>query len=99
MNEHQKKLFLRRIDEVLFYVWDPIGVNDLGPEARDEYSSYADRVWRMALDGETKSDVSSYLTQITTDRMGLDSRKRADDEVADIIWDWKEYFEGPDRLG
>jgi hypothetical protein len=32
---NQSELF-RRIDEILFYVWDPIGVND-SPYARDEY--------------------------------------------------------------
>jgi len=99
MNEHQKQLFLQRVDEVLYYIWDPIGVNGMGPEARDEYSSYADQVWRMALDGKTKSDISDYLTRVVTDRMELDPRKESDDKVAELIWDWKDYFEDPDRLG
>jgi len=29
----------KRIDEILFYRWDPIGVSD-GAWARDEYQSY-----------------------------------------------------------
>lgn len=29
----------RRVDEVLFYVWDPIGVAN-SPAARDEYYGY-----------------------------------------------------------
>jgi hypothetical protein len=35
---HQDELY-RRTDEVLHYIWDPIGVAGV-PEARDEYDSY-----------------------------------------------------------
>jgi hypothetical protein len=41
MNEFmpKDKELYRRIDEVVHYLWDPIGVSDV-PEARDEYHSY-----------------------------------------------------------
>lgn len=99
MNESRKRLFEQRVSEVLFYFWDPIGVNDLGPEARGEYDSYADHVWRIALEGKTKSDIVDYLAEVTTDRMELDRREELENEVAELILDWKKYFEDPERLG
>jgi hypothetical protein len=98
MNEGQKQLFLQRVDEVLFYVWDPLGVSD-APEARDEYSSYADHMWRMVLGGCSKADISDYLTEVTTERMEVAQHKEGDDEIAERIWEWKDYFEDPGRLG
>ena len=38
----------KRCDEVLHYVWDPIGISDV-PEARDEYESYLPTVWRLVI--------------------------------------------------
>jgi hypothetical protein len=92
MNKDQKQQLMYRIDEILYYLWDPIGVND-SPGARDEYTSYADSVWRMALGGKTESELSDYLTGIVTSRMELEPRKESDDSVAALIMSWKEYFE------
>lgn len=39
MRSFNKGELQRRVDEVLFYVWDPIGVSD-EPFARGEYESY-----------------------------------------------------------
>ena len=36
----------RRVDEVLHYLWDPIGVAG-APEARDEYYSYLPHVFSL----------------------------------------------------
>jgi hypothetical protein len=37
---------LRAVDEVLYYVWDPIGIND-EPLARSEYYDYVPRVFEI----------------------------------------------------
>lgn len=88
MNEDRyKQIFKQRIDEVLHYIWDPIGVSDT-PEARDEYSTYADSVCRDALEGKSQLDISSYLTKITSEQMELDPKPEHDNEVAQIILDW-----------
>ncbi len=42
-----KELY-QRIDEVLYYVWDPIGVSD-EPCARAEYSSYTRKILTYVL--------------------------------------------------
>lgn len=85
-----------RIDEVLYYLWDPIGVcgvavledenHQIWP--RDEYATYVDQIWRDVLEGKSKEQISSYLTYVTTELMGMDSRKNHDDIIAGIILQW-----------
>lgn len=43
LSAFERELCLR-INEVLYYVWDPIGVADT-PRARDEYDSYVLQVF------------------------------------------------------
>ena len=68
--EHEE--LLRRVDEVLHYVWDPIGVAG-APEARDEYDSYAPRVFAMLIDGAPSSEIPQFLVAMETEAMGLSS--------------------------
>ena len=49
---------LTRVDEVLHYLWDPIGLSEI-PEARDEYSSYADVVFSMLKRGADGKEIVS----------------------------------------
>jgi hypothetical protein len=59
-----------RVDEILHYVWDPIGVAGT-PEARDEYDSYVARAVGMLFEGAAAEEVARYLHSIETDEMGL----------------------------
>jgi len=61
---------LAAIDEVLWRLWDPIGVNDI-PEARDEYSSYAAGVLGLLRRGAGDEQIIRHLQAIETERMGL----------------------------
>ena len=79
----------RAIDEVLHYVWDPIGVRGV-PQARDEYHAYLPQVFGMLRDGADESKISAYLTSVTTERMGLFSRPDHDREVARVLLNWKD---------
>jgi hypothetical protein len=79
----------RAVDEVLHYVWDPIGVSAV-PQARDEYHGYLPQVFGMLRDGEDESTIAAYLTSVRTERMGLSSRPDHDREVARVLLDWKE---------
>lgn len=97
MDETQHFLLKQRIDEVLYYVWDPIGVNDLGPDARDEYDSYVYDIYQMALSNKSILEISEYLTYITVDRMGLDERREHDNHIAELILDWKAYIQDSDK--
>lgn len=83
----------RAVDEVLHYVWDPIGVNGV-PQARDEYHPYLPQVFGMLREGADESKIAAYLTLVTTERMGLSARPDRDREVARVLLDWRESGHG-----
>jgi hypothetical protein len=76
--------FYKRIDEILFYKWDPIGVSDLD-WSRDEYQAYLPQVFQLALKNDSPVPIAEYLTQITTDRMELRARVKHDMKIAKLI--------------
>jgi hypothetical protein len=86
--QHEKELYLR-VDEVLHYVWDPIGVSGI-PMARDEYQSYVPQVFRLLNENANAEQIVSYLNEVVTERMGLRSNLDAMLGVVEILLDWKE---------
>ena len=92
MNDAEKQTLRTRIDEILFYMWDPIGVND-EPAARKEYEFYVERVWQMVLENKSKEETSSYFYEIVTTRIEIESNKEHNDEITDYILLSKEYIE------
>ncbi len=78
----------KRIDEVLFYKWDPIGISD-GDWARDEYQSYLPQVFKLALENNKPEPIADYLTGIATENMGLSEAKAHDIEIANLILEIK----------
>jgi hypothetical protein len=80
----------RRCEEVLHYVWDPIGVSH-EPGARDEYSGYVPHLCALLRDGATQDDVAAYLDSAVGAAMGLepDAGRAADAAALLIKWrDW-----------
>ena len=77
----------KRIDEVLYNVWDPIGVSDQ-PCARAEYSSYTMTILKYVLK-EDLNQIANQLSKIETDSMGLTSDKDRNLKVAQILLDFK----------
>ena len=65
----QKTLFVR-VDEILHYVWDPIGVRGFG-DVRDEYDTYVPKVVGLLLEEKGKKAVFDHLYLIESERMGL----------------------------
>jgi hypothetical protein len=87
MNED---LLTQRIDEVLHYIWDPLGVKNV-PEARDEYSSYVGTVVRMVVDGRSVQDIADYLISVEIEAMGLDPVRDPSGrhiEISKLLLDW-----------
>ena len=78
----------RRVDEVLYYLWDPIGVAT-SPAARDEYQMYLPTVFTMLHEGMDASPIAVYLDGVVTDRMGLDANPEHSKRVAELLLDWK----------
>lgn len=79
----------KRIDEVLFYKWDPIGISD-GDWARDEYQSYLPQVFKLALENNDPEPIANYLSVIATENMGLSEAKQHDIKIAKLILEIKE---------
>ena len=80
---------LKRVDEVLHYIWDPIGVCGM-PEARSEYSSYTPVVTGMLTSSASVDEISRYLFFVVTDRMGLEGDLVRDRETAEVLVNWFE---------
>ena len=77
----------QRIDEVLYYLWDPIGVSD-EPCARAEYSSYTMTILKYVLK-EDLNQIANQLSKIETNSMGLASDKDRNLKVAQRLLDYK----------
>ena len=78
----------QRADEVLHYVWDPIGVAHV-PEARDEYSGYALRVLGMLLESASPQALAAFLLEIESAGMGLTPKPEHAQHVAELLLRWK----------
>ena len=77
------------VDEVMHYIWDPIGVREC-PQARDEYHSYVPQVFRLLREGASREVIANYLNQVATETIGLTGKAKDHDlKVADILIDWK----------
>ena len=79
----------KRIDEILFYKWDPIGISDWD-WARDEYQSYLPRVFSHALESDSPEQITKYLGVASTESMGLSAAPEHDMEIAKMIIEIKE---------
>ena len=60
----------KRVDEVLHYIWDPVGVFDQ-PNARDEYYSYIPTIYALLKEDKDSQEIEDKLFHIGLDRMGL----------------------------
>src|SRR4051812_33480474 len=73
----------RRVDEVLHYIWDPIGVAGT-PEARDEYQSYLPHVFSLLIQHAPESEITAFLTKTETERMGLSNSRHAQKHAEEV---------------
>lgn len=59
-----------RVDEILHYVWDPIGIAGT-PAARDEYDGYVPTVVKLLFDAVAAERITQYLRGVEAESMGL----------------------------
>lgn len=69
MRAFDKNELRKRVDEVLLYVWDPIGVAE-EPFARAEYEEYVPRVLEL-LNANDAAGIANYLAETELTTMGL----------------------------
>jgi hypothetical protein len=74
----------RRVDEVLYYVWDPIGVNH-EPCARGEYENYVGGVLQTLNDNDEPGPISAHLAAIVKSSMELPPDIQNCNAVAELL--------------
>ncbi|MBW4483919.1 MAG: hypothetical protein KME14_15360 [Tildeniella torsiva UHER 1998/13D] len=87
MSPPDKELY-RRTGEVLHYLWDPIGVAGI-PGARDEYDAYLPQVFSLLKAGAGADKIADYLTEVSTQAIGLGSNRERDRQIADLLLGWE----------
>jgi hypothetical protein len=74
----------RRVDEILFYVWDPIGVSP-EPCARAEYEGYVPKVLQLLEENDSPNLISEHLLAVMRVDMGLSPDKERCDKAAEML--------------
>jgi hypothetical protein len=74
----------RRVDEVLYYVWDPIGVRE-EPFARYEYENYVPHVLQLLENHDDPEPISECLAGIVRTSMEFSPDKNRCDETAKLL--------------
>ncbi len=91
LSDQSEKELYRRTDEVLHYLWDPIGVSNV-PEVRDEYSGYLPQVFLLLMENQDKSKIATFLNQVETKLIGLPANPERNNMIAETLVNWKEYI-------
>ena len=86
------KEFHRRVDEILFYLWDPIRLSD-NVMCRDEYRNYVPKVTALLLSSDSAAEIAEHLDSICTSSMGLSSKIEHDLKISEILIELKESYE------
>ncbi|WP_298827273.1 hypothetical protein [uncultured Piscinibacter sp.] len=83
---------LQRVDEVLYYLWDPLGVAR-EPSSRQEYSAFASEVFAALVDDADEQRLMELLLLLETDFLGLGPRPSQARRVAELLFDWRVLLE------
>jgi hypothetical protein len=60
-----------QLRQLLFWQWDPIGVNEAFPWSYDEYDNYAGPIVTQLGSGADAMEIARYLDRVATVNMGL----------------------------
>jgi len=80
-----------QLRQLLFWRWDPIGINDDFPFTLDEYDRYAEPIGSLLGRGTDVNEIAAYLQGIEEDAMELRRGDVPGDHchtVARLIADW-----------
>ena len=84
----------RRLDEIVHYVLDPIGISG-SPHARDEYNSSLTAIFGRVKAGDIDAIVE-YMKWVAGDHMGLIFDEEKARKAAERMLEWKEFIENPE---
>lgn len=74
-----------RVDEVLFYKWDPLRLSNSNT-VRDEYSGYVNKVIDVVLEASSPRPLATHLEYLATSFMGVDGSEQRDSDIATLIF-------------
>lgn len=74
-----------RIDEILFYKWDPIRLSNSNT-ARDEYTMYVEGILHVAIASKSPEPLADHLTHLFTQVIGSSGSRERDIQVAELIF-------------
>lgn len=89
----QELLFQKDIDDILWFFWDPSGVNDNVPG--DTYRKYVPEILSLALSNANLQEITDQLFFIETEFLGSDRQIHESQSVAEMILDSKDKIFGP----
>ena len=89
-SEFEKELY-QRVDEVVHYIWDPIGVSSF-PGARDEYYSYLPKIYALVKSSDIIA-LEKYMKWLAVEHMGLHDNQEAIQSAISIMIEWKSFLE------
>jgi len=76
-------LLYKKIDDILWFEWDPIGIIDVAP--RDEYQSYVPEIFRLIKSNADKKVIADRLYKLETETMGMNGNMNHCLTIADKI--------------
>ncbi len=79
---------LQRVDEVLYYLWDPLGVAR-EPQARQEYSAFVSDVFAALVDDADEGRLMELLLLLETEFLGQGPRPSQARRIAEVLVDWR----------
>jgi hypothetical protein len=77
-------LLYKKIDEILWIDWDPLGVNEI-EDARSEYHHYVPELFDLANSGAEIEEIADRLYKLETGQMGLYGSRERCGKVANKI--------------
>ena len=86
MDSKHKELY-KKVDEILWNDWDPIGINDSAP--RDEYQGYVPEIFKMLIENKTEKEIAVRLNHIAINSMGIFGSFEHSKEIAKKLIDNK----------
>jgi len=70
LDPRSESLLHKKIDDILWSDWHPIGVNDVD-DARTEYQSYVPEILDLVISGANHMEIANRLFQLEIENMGL----------------------------
>lgn len=80
-NRWWRQTGFRELRQILYWTWDPIGVNDAFPRTESEYDDCAFQVARRLAHGADAEEIARYLSDAGRDFFGMDDSEPATSTV------------------